>query len=86
MILQVQSDVSVGAAKSCDETFLASLCDRDQYSKSVSELLNDPQSIPSSFSTQMRFSYDFLDAIHDKLQYALEWIDKKHLQLKLRGR
>ena len=52
----------------------------------MSELLDDPLSIPKQFSSQMRFTYDLSDAIHDKLQCALEWTSKENLQLKLRGR
>lgn len=72
--------------KSISDDFLASLRQKNQSSKSIAEILDNPQSIPSSFSSQMRFDHELLDAICEKLQSALEWINKKELQLKLRGR
>ena len=84
--LQVPSDVSDQPTKSIDDGFLVSLCQKNQHSKPVSEILDNPQSIPRSFSSQMRFDHELSDAIDANLQSALQWISKQQLQLKLRGR
>ena len=74
------------ATKSIDDDFLVRLYRKNQHSKPVSEILDNPQSIPRSFSSQMRFDHELSDAIYANLQSALQWINKKQLQLKLRGR
>ena len=65
---------------------LASLSQKNQLSKPMSEILDNPQSIPGLVSSQMRFDHELSDAIYANLQSALQWISKQQLQLKLRGR
>ena len=59
--------------------------DLHQCSESVSEWLNNPESIPTQFSKLMRYEPDILDDVYDKLKQTLEWVGKE-TQFKLKGR